>query len=101
MICLDCGNRDIRYDEKEKSYHCNNCVSRNLGDMKDSCKYMKDGLCDKGHHRQENVSCHVVFMKDDKRLFSWECVKMRDKNILLTYIKDGKQGFDWFDDKYY
>ena len=23
---------------------------------------------------------------------------MRDKNILLTYIKDGKQGFDWFDD---
>ena len=52
----------------------------------------------KVHHRQENVSCHVVFMKDDKRLFSGECVKMRDKNILLTYIKDGKQGFDWFDD---
>lgn len=25
-------------------------------------------------------------------------VKMGDKNILLTYIKDGKQGFDWFDD---
>ena len=23
---------------------------------------------------------------------------MGDKNILLTYIKDGKQGFDWFDD---
>ena len=48
MICLDCGNMDIRYDEKEKSYHCNNCGSRNLGDMKNSCKYMKDGLCDKG-----------------------------------------------------
>ena len=48
MVCLDCGNRDIRYDEKEKSYHCNNCGSRNLGDMKNSCKYMKDGLCDKG-----------------------------------------------------
>ena len=31
MICLDCGNRDIRYDEKEKSYHCNNCGSRELG----------------------------------------------------------------------
>jgi len=30
MICLDCGNMDIRYDEKEKSYHCNNCGSRNL-----------------------------------------------------------------------
>ena len=47
MICLDCGNRDIRYDEKEKSYHCNNCGSRNLGTMKDACKYMKDGLCGK------------------------------------------------------
>lgn len=23
---------------------------------------------------------------------------MGDRNILLTYIKDGKQGFDWFDD---
>lgn len=23
---------------------------------------------------------------------------MGDKNILLTYIKDGKQGFDWSDD---
>ena len=31
MVCLDCGNRDIRYDEKEKSYHCNNCGSRELG----------------------------------------------------------------------
>ena len=31
MICLDCGNMDIRYDEKEKSYHCNNCGSRNIG----------------------------------------------------------------------
>ena len=28
--------------------NCNNCGSRNLGDMKDSCKYMKDGLCGKG-----------------------------------------------------
>lgn len=48
MICLDCGNRDIRYDEKEKSYHCNNCGSRNFGMRKDACKYMSDGLCDKG-----------------------------------------------------
>lgn len=31
MVCLDCGNRDVRYDEKEKSYHCNNCGSRELG----------------------------------------------------------------------
>jgi len=48
MVCLDCGNRDIRYDEKEKSYYCNNCGSRNLGARKDTCKYMKDGLCGKG-----------------------------------------------------
>lgn len=34
MICLDCGNMDIRYDELEKSYHCNNCGSRNLGKEK-------------------------------------------------------------------
>ena len=33
MVCLDCGNRDIRYDEKEKSYQCNNCGSRNLGSV--------------------------------------------------------------------
>ena len=30
MICLDCGNMDIRFDENEKAYHCNNCGSRNL-----------------------------------------------------------------------
>lgn len=46
MICLDCGNMDSRYDEKEKSYHCNNCGSRNLGKRKDACKHMNgDGLC--------------------------------------------------------
>ena len=37
MICLDCGNMDIRYDEKEKSYHCNNCGSRNIGTRKEGC----------------------------------------------------------------
>ena len=48
MICLDCDNMDIRYDEKEKSYHCNNCGSHNLGKRKDGCKYMRDnGLCGK------------------------------------------------------
>lgn len=46
MICLDCGNMDIRYDEKEKSYHCNNCGSRNLEKRKDGCKHMRgDGYC--------------------------------------------------------
>ena len=44
MICLDCGNMDIRYDEKEKSYH----GSRNLGKRKDGCMHMRDnGLCGK------------------------------------------------------
>lgn len=46
MICLDCGNMDIRYDEKEKSYHCNNCGSRNIGTRKEGCKYMLgNGIC--------------------------------------------------------
>lgn len=46
MICLDCGNMDIRYDEKEKAYHCNNCGSRNLGKRKEGCKHMRgDGYC--------------------------------------------------------
>lgn len=38
MVCLDCGNKDIRYDEKEKSYHCNNCGLRNLGSVFTYCK---------------------------------------------------------------
>ena len=46
MICLDCGNMDIRYDEKEKTYHCNNCGSCNLGKRKDGCRHMRgDGYC--------------------------------------------------------
>lgn len=45
---LDCGNMDIRYDEKEKSYYCNNCGSRNIGTRKEGCKYMLgNGLCGK------------------------------------------------------
>ena len=48
MIYLDCGNMDIGYDEKEKSYHCNNCGSRNLGKRKDGCRHMTgDGHCKK------------------------------------------------------
>lgn len=30
MVCLDCLDNDIRYVDAEKSYHCNNCGSRNL-----------------------------------------------------------------------
>ena len=48
MFFLDCVNIDILYDEKYKSYYCNNCGSRNIGAIKDACKYMKDGLCGKG-----------------------------------------------------
>ena len=48
MICIDCGNRDVRYDDIEKSYHCNNCGSRNLGTRKEGCKHMLgNGLCGK------------------------------------------------------
>ena len=49
MICLDCGNKDLRYDENEKGYHCNNCGSRNLGTRKEGCRHMRgDGICLKG-----------------------------------------------------
>lgn len=49
LICLDCGNMDIRYDEAEKAYHCNNCGSRNIGKRKDGCMHMTgDGYCRKG-----------------------------------------------------
>jgi DNA-directed RNA polymerase subunit RPC12/RpoP len=48
MICLDCGNMDIRYDENDKGYHCNNCGSRNLEKRKEGCRHMRDdGLCGK------------------------------------------------------
>ena len=35
MICKDCGEKDMRYDEKEKSYHCNqyNDIFRVLFDI--------------------------------------------------------------------
>ena len=60
MICLDCGNMVIRYDEKEKSYHCNNCGSRNLGKRKDGCKYMRDnGLCGKNPAATSSGECEA------------------------------------------
>ena len=70
MICLDCGNMDIRYDEKEKSYHCNNCGSRNIGTRKEGCKYMLgNGLCGKSRHVRhlENVKHYVVIMKNSRK----------------------------------
>lgn len=70
MICLDCGNMDIRYDEKEKSYHCNNCGSRNIGTRKEGCKYMLgNGLCGKILHVRhlENVKHHVAIMKNSRK----------------------------------
>lgn len=30
MICLDCTTEDIRYDENEKTYYCNNCGGRHI-----------------------------------------------------------------------
>lgn len=65
MICLDCGNTDIRYDEKEKSYHCNNCGSRNLGDKEDSCKYMvHDGLCGKETQKLNECKTPCIYYKN-------------------------------------
>lgn len=80
MICLDCGNMDIRYDEKEKSYHCNNCGSRNIGTRKEGCKYMLgNGLCGKNpactssgeceapcsyYEKQQKLSFHVEGMNN-------------------------------------
>lgn len=49
MVCLDCGNRDIRYDEKEKSYHCNNCGSRELGNNFTYC--IGDYVFDKSENK--------------------------------------------------
>lgn len=49
MICLDCGNRDIIYDEKEKSYHCNNCGSRELGNNFTYC--IGDYVFDKSENK--------------------------------------------------
>lgn len=58
MICLDCGNMDIRY--VEKGYHCNNCGSRNLGKRKDGCKDMLgNGLCGKNPSCTSSGECEA------------------------------------------
>ena len=60
MICLDCGNMDIRFDENEKAYHCNNCGSRNLGKRKEGCIHMRDnGLCGKNPTATSSGECEV------------------------------------------
>lgn len=87
MICLDCGNRDIRYDEKEKSYHCNNCGSRNLGSVAysfrkgdrvrkfigDGCK---DGTVIKGVSGKSDISVYV----------KWDGSDIVDMNVKVTEI---------------
>ena len=35
ICCLDCGNTDIRCNEKGEGCHCNNCGSSNFGSTKD------------------------------------------------------------------
>ena len=60
MICLDCENMDVRYDDIEKSYHCNNCGSRNLGIRKEGCKHMLgNGLCGKNPSATSSGECEV------------------------------------------
>lgn len=58
MICLDCGNMDVRYDDIEKSYHCNNCGSRNLGTRKEGCTHiLGNGLCGKNPSATSSGEC--------------------------------------------
>lgn len=60
MICLDCGNMDIRYDENDRGYYCNNCGSRNLGKRKDGCKHMRDdSLCGKNPATTSSGECEA------------------------------------------
>lgn len=87
MICLDCCNRDIRYDEKEKSYHCNNCGLRNLesitysfkkGDrvrkfINDGCK---DGTVIKGVSDGSDIPVYV----------KWDGSDIVDMNVKATEI---------------
>lgn len=91
MICLDCGNKDIRYDEKEKSYHCNNCGSRNLGSItysfrkgdrvrkfaKNKCK---DGTVIKGSN--DGSDSFVIVKWDGEEIYdmnvnNWEIVRLK------------------------
>lgn len=87
MVCLDCGNRDIRYDEKEKLYHCNNCGSRNLGSItysfrkgdrvrkfvNDRCK---DGTVIKGASDKSDIPVYV----------KWDDSDIIDMNVKVTEI---------------
>ena len=60
MICLDCGNMDIRYNEDDKGYHCNNCGSRILEKRKEGCIHMKgDGLCGKNPAATSSGECEA------------------------------------------
>lgn len=64
MICSDCGNMDIRYNEDDKGYHCNNCGSRNLGKRKEKCIHMMDYMVKiRLLHHQESAKLLVVIMK--------------------------------------
>ena len=87
MICLDCGNRDIRHDEKEKSYHCNNCGSRDLGTVTyafkkgdrvrkfedDECV---DGIVIKGTQDESDIPAFV----------KWDGSDIVDMNVKVTEI---------------
>lgn len=87
MVCLDCGNKDIRYDEKEKSYHCNNCGSRNLGSATYAFrkgdrvrKFLrdeyKDGTVIKGVSDGSDIPVYV----------KWDDSDVVDMNIKVTEI---------------
>lgn len=86
-VCLDCGNRDIRYDEKEKSYHCNNCESRNLGSITYSFRKgnrvrkfigddYRDGTVIKGTNDGSDIPVYV----------KWDDSDVVDMNVKATEI---------------
>ncbi len=87
MICLDCGNKDIRYDKKEKSYHCNNYGSRNLGSVIYSFRKgdrvrkfigeeCKDGTVIKGVSDGSDIPVYV----------KWDDSDIVDMNVKVTEI---------------
>lgn len=59
MVCLDCGSDDIRWNEQEKAYHCNNCGGHNFG-KKEEFRF-KAG--DRVYHK--NLKMYGIFVEYD------------------------------------
>lgn len=77
MICKDCGEKDMRYDEQAKSYHCNNCGSRNIGTYEEMDKTVIDSweLREKGKGFESGV-----LLCCQHRLRGYLCNQCRSQN---------------------